>query len=184
MSASEGKGGTVYGGVAPAATQGTVYGGPPAGGTVYNGGNGGTVYGGPAPAEAAPAPTAVQNRPAGGGAAGAKGAGIFFLIAAFTGINVVLMFVGIRFAIGLGATRLVGDSFESMLVVSLVGAGVFALLGIFAKNGNKGAFLIGMLLYGGDLAFLVLNDPALHIISIIIHALFLYYLVNAFRQLD
>ena len=179
MAVSDTKGGTVYGGVAPAGTQGTVYGGPPAGGTVYNG-PGGSVYGGPAAAPGG-APAA-QQKVVGGGAA--KGAGIFFLIAAFTGINVVLMFVGIRFAIGLGATRLVGDSFESMLVVSLVGAGVFALLGIFAKNGNKGAFLIGMLLYGGDLAFLVLNDPALHIISIIIHALFLYYLVNAFRQLD
>lgn len=172
-----GKGGTVYGGVAQAATQGTVYGGPPAGGTVYNGG---TVYGGPAPGQA---PAATQQRVAGGNGA-AKGAGILFLIAAFTGINTVLMFIGIRFAIGLGAIRLAGDSQSSMLIVSLVGAGLFALLGVLTRNGNKTAFLTGMLLYGGDLVFLVLNNPVPHIISIGIHGLFLFYLFNAFRQLE
>jgi hypothetical protein len=179
MAVSDTKGGTVYGGVAPAGTQGTVYGGPPAGGTVYNG-PGGSVYGGPAAAPGG-APAA-QQKVVGGGAA--KGAGIFFLIAAFTGINIVLMYVGIRFAIGVGAVRLAGNSSNSVLLVSVVGAAVFALLGVLAKNGNKMAFLIGMLLYGGDLVYLVLNSPAIHIISIVIHGLFLFYLFNAFRQLD
>lgn len=171
-----GKTGTVYSGPAPAAT-GTVYSGPaptPAGGTVYNG---------PA-VSAAPARQGARQANVSSGVAAAKGANIFFLIAAFTGINTILMFVGVRFAIGLGAAQLAGPSLGSILIANLLAAGVFALLGIFAKQGNKAAFLIGMLLYGGDLVLLAINNPALHIVSIAIHGLFLYYLLNAFRQLD
>jgi hypothetical protein len=153
---------------------GTVYAGPSVGGTVYTG---------PSAGGAAAPTTAGRTTPSVGGGA-ARGARIFFLIAAFTGINFVLMFAGIRFAIGLGATRLAGTSLGSFLVVTLLGAGAFAVLGILAKSGNKAAFLIGILLYGGDLVLLVLNNPAVNIISIAIHGLFLFYLVSAFRQLD
>lgn len=172
------KGGTVYDGP-PGVTPGTMYGGPPAGVTVYKGG---TVYNGPAASTAPVRPAATQvNAPSGVGAA--RGASIFFLIAGFTGINTLLMFVGVRFAIGVGAAKFAGSSVEAILVANLLAAGVFAVLGIFAKQGNKAAFLIGILLYAGDLVLLVLNDPALHVVSIIIHGLFLYYLVSAFRQL-
>jgi hypothetical protein len=176
----QGKGpGTIYSGPGPVGSIG-----PGAGGTVYSGpSTGGTVYNGPA-ASGAAAPTAAgRTQPSVGGGA-VRGARIFFAIAAFTAINVVLIFAGIRFAIGLGATRIAGPSLGSFVVVSLLGAAVFAALGILAKNGSKPAFLIGMLLYGGDLVLLVLTNPALHIISIVIHGLFLFYLITAFRQLD
>ena len=180
------KGGTIYSGPSPAAPTGTVYGGPAPGGTVYGGpAPGGTVYSGPAPAGTVYNPTAAaQPGPiagtavAQGSAAAARGARIFFLIAGFTGINVVLMFVGIRFAIGLSTT-----SMNNALALSALGAGIFVTLGIFARNGSKAAFLIGMLLYGGDLALLILNNPGIHILSILIHGLFLFYLFSAFRQL-
>lgn len=166
-------GGTVYSGPNPAATTtGTVYGGGPApGGTVYN-----------SAAAAQPRPTA-GTAAAQGSPAGARGARIFFLIAAFTGINVVMMFAGIRFGIGLSTTSMSDVSLNTMLALSVLGAGIFVALGMFARNGNKAAFLIGMPLYAADLVLLVLNHPEIHVISIVIHALFLFYLFSAFRQL-
>ncbi len=84
-----GKTGTVYDGPAPA-RGGTVYSGPTpaqAGGTVYNGpAPGGAGYNGPAAGAATmQQPTARQSAAPNVGAA--KGANIFFLIAAFTGIR-------------------------------------------------------------------------------------------------
>lgn len=174
--------GTAYAGPAPSTGVGTVYNGPALGGTVYHGStSGGAAYKG--------SPTGVlPSRPTAGPAAarsgaGAKGASIFFLIAAFTGINTVLIFAGVQFGIGLGATRTTNAALSSILVVNVVAIGIFVLLGIFARGGSKIAFLIGMLLYAGDLVLLIMNDPALHVISIVIHGLFLFYLFNAFRQL-
>jgi hypothetical protein len=178
-----GKTSTVYDGPAPA-RGGTVYGGPTpaqAGGTVYNGpAPGGAGYNGPAGA-ATIRPTARQTPGSSVGAA--KGANIFFLIAAFTGVNIIAMFAGVRFAIGLSTTLLNGAPLSTIVAVNALAAGVFVMLGIFAKGGSKAAFLIGMLLYGGDLALLALNNPGVHIISIVIHGLFLFYLFNAFRAL-
>jgi hypothetical protein len=175
---------TVYSGPAPSPRQGTVYGGPSiqtAGGTVYNGPSpGGTVYNGPTTG-------AVASRPMAGTAttstnvAAAKGARLFYVIAGFTGINTVLAFVGIRFAIGVGAVN--GTTLSAFLITNLLAAGLFVLLGIFTQGGSKMAFLAGMLLYGADLVWLAINNPALHIISIVIHGLFLYYLFSAYRQL-
>jgi hypothetical protein len=179
-----GQKGTVYDGPLPPA-KGTVYNGPsvPAvGGTVYNGpAPGGTVYGGAAagttnPRYSAGAATAIN-------AGAARGARIFYLIAGFTAINTVLMFVGIRFALGVGNIRLDGASTASVVLLNLVAAGIFVLLGVFTQGGSKITFLVGMLLYAGDLVLLLLNNPGLHIISIAIHALFLYSLFTAFRQL-
>lgn len=166
------KGGTVYSGPSPTATTGTVYGGAPA--------SAGTVYS--APAAAQPRPSAGTGM-AQGSPAAARGARIFFLIAAFTGINVVMMFAGIRFGIGLSTTSMSGVSLNAMLALSVLGAGIFVALGIFARNGSKAAFLVGMPLYAGDLVLLVLNHPEIHVISIVIHGLFLFYLFSAFRQL-
>lgn len=195
---------TVYGGPAPAAKPGTVYSGPSiqtgggtvyngpaagtAGGTVYNGpaagtAYGGTVYGGAATGAVASRPVAGNASVPSGDAAAAKGARIFYLIAAFTGINTVLYFVGIRFAIGLGATQMVTTSLSSFLLANVVGAGIFVMLGMFAQRGSKAVFLIGMLLYGGDLVLLVMNNPVFHIFSIVLHGVFLFYLFSAYRQL-
>jgi hypothetical protein len=113
----------------------------------------------------------------------AKGAKIFYVIAGFTAINTVLMFIGMRFAIGVGNFRLNGATLGTIVLMNLIGAGVFVLLGVFTQGGSKLAFLTGMLLYAGDLALLVMNDPGLHIISIVIHGLFLFYLFSAFREL-
>jgi len=113
----------------------------------------------------------------------AKGAKIFYTIAGFTAINTVLMFIGIRFAIGVGNFRLTGATLGTVIVVNLIGAGVFVLLGVFTQGGSKIAFLTGMLLYAGDLVLLLMNDAGLHIISIVIHGLFLFYLFSAFREL-
>jgi hypothetical protein len=176
--------GTVYNGPAPA-TQGTVYNGPSIqtkGGTVYNGPSpAGTVYNGPAPSIAAPqygtrpGTTAVN-------VGAVKGAKIFYTIAGFTAINTVLMFIGIRFAIGVGNFRLSGATLGTIILVNVVGAGLFVLLGVFTQGGSKIAFLTGMLLYAGDLVLLLMNDAGLHIISIVIHGLFLFYLFSAFRE--
>lgn len=173
-----GKTGTVNGGPTPG-TQGTVYNGPTASPGGYTGPSGGsTAYNGPA---GATAPSAAKQVNASAGAT--RGARIFFLIAAFTGLNTILMFVGVRFAIGLGVAELAAPSVQSVVLVNLLAAGAFALLGVFAKQGNKPVFLIGMLAYAGDLVLLALNNPALHIISIVFHGLFLFYLFSAFRQL-
>jgi hypothetical protein len=175
--------GTVYNGPAPA-TQGTVYNGPSiqtGGGTVYNGpAPAGTAYNGPG--TAAPrygARTAVATVNVGA----ARGAKIFYTIAAFTAINTVLMFVGIRgFAIGVGNFQLVGANQSTIILVNLVGAGLFVLLGVFTQGGSRIALLTGMLLYAGDLGLLLMNDAGLHIISIVIHGLFLFYLFSAYRE--
>jgi len=177
--------GTVYNRPAPA-TQGTVYNGPSIptrGGTVYNGPSpAGTVYNGPAPSMA---PPRYGTRPAAAAInlGAAKGAKIFYTIAGFTAINTVLMFIGIPFAIGVGNFRLTGATLGTVIVVNLIGAGVFVLLGVFTQGGSKIAFLTGMLLYAGDLVLLLMNDAGLHIISIVIHGLFLFYLFSAFREL-
>jgi hypothetical protein len=179
-----GKTGTVYDGPAPA-KGGTVYGGPTpaqAGGTVYNGpAPGGASYNGPA--SGAATMQTVRRQSAASNVGAAKGANIFFLIAAFTAINIIATFAGVRFAIGLNTTLLNGAPLNTILVANGLAAGVFVMLGIFARSGSKAAFLIGMLLYGGDLVLLALNNPAVHIISIVIHGLFLFYLFNVFRQL-
>lgn len=176
--------GTVYDGPAPVA-QGTVYNGPSVqtrGGTVYKGpAPAGTVYNGPVPGAATPrygtrASVAAVNLGA------SRGAKIFYTIAAFTAINTVLMFVGIRFAIGVGNFRLIGATLSTIILVNLVGAGLFVLLGVFTQGGSKLALLTGMLLYGGDLALLLMNDAGLHIISIVIHGSFLFYLFSALRE--
>lgn len=174
--------GTVYSGPAPA-TQGTVYKGP----SIQTGG--GTVYNGPSPMSNGPVPGVMAprygTRPAATAVnvGAAKGAKIFYTIAGFTAINTVLMFVGIRFAIGVGNFRLVGATLGTVILVNLIGAGVFVLLGVFTQGGSKIVFLTGMLLYAGDLVLLLMNDAGLHIISIVIHGLFLFYLFSAFREL-
>jgi hypothetical protein len=177
-------GGTVYNGPAAGTSGGTVYNGPAAGGTVYNGpAPGGTVYGAPPTGAVTSRPMAPNAAAASGDLAAAKGARILYLIAGFTGVNAVLIFVGIRFAVGLGTTEIADGSLNTALIASVLGAGIFVALGMFAQRGSKAAFLIGMLLYGGDLVLLVMNNPAFHVVSIVIHALFLFYLFSAYRQL-
>lgn len=153
---------------------GTVYSGPVPGGSVYN------------PAQPAPRGPQTQQPRATTAAASTgatKGAAIFYIIAAFTAANMVLIYAGVRFAVGLGATRAVRQDQITLAVANLLAIGIFVLLGVFAKRGSKAAFMIGMLLYAGDLVVLVMNNPELNIISIVIHAFFLFRLFQAFREL-
>lgn len=146
----------------------TVYTGPTPGGTVHNGAS-------PAGSQARP------SAPASAG--GVRGASIFYVIAGFTAANMVLMFAGIRFAVGLGATGAAGNDMTTLLISNLVAIGIFVLLGFLTKKGSKAAFIIGMVLYALDLLILAAFNPAMHVVSIVIHGLFLWNLFKAFRQL-
>jgi hypothetical protein len=139
------------------------------------------VYNGAAPGVTAPR-YGTQAAVAAVNVGAVRGAKIFYTIAGFTAINTVLMFVGIRFAIGVGNFRLSGATLGTIILVNLVGAGLFVLLGVFTQGGSKIALLTGTALYAGDLVLLLMNDAGLHIISIVIHGLFLFYLYNAFRE--
>ncbi|HZD95441.1 MAG TPA: hypothetical protein VE133_14360 [Candidatus Sulfotelmatobacter sp.] len=170
-----GSGPTVYNGPAPSpASQGTVYGGPGTTGSVYNGlANSRTVAQRPA--------TATPNIVI------AKGANIFFVIAAFSAINTLLIMFGSPMVSGMGLTVSKVSNPDQMAAVILLNGlaiGIFVLLGIFARQGSKAAFIIGMLLYGADTGLLLLGDPSRHIPGIVVHAFLLVGLFKAFSQLQ
>jgi hypothetical protein len=170
-------GSTVYGGMAPGTNGGTVYGGPPAGGTVYDG-PGGTVYN-PARQKTA-APVDVTNTGA------AKGGAIFFIIAACSAINSLLMLAHAPFvlALGLGIMQLPLSPGQQTALTAVV-LGLFMAVGVFAIKGSKAAFIVGLLVYGGDTAYLLLSGNAtLQIPSIVVHGIFLFSIIKAFRQLE
>jgi hypothetical protein len=175
-------GGTVYGGLAPGTNGGMISKAPAATGTVYDGpGTGGTVYN---PARQNPAARPVQGAANTGGA---KGGAIFFVIAAFSALNTLLILAHAPFvmAVGLAVTRVrANGDMTPVLVLNAIVLGVFVALGVFAMKGSKAAFLVGLLLYAGDTALLLLSgDAALHIPSILVHGFFLYGIVKAFRKL-
>lgn len=191
---------TVYSGPSQP-KQGTVYNGPaPSSGTVYDGPAmkppaGGTVYGGPAPAANGYTPQTVYNPARQAGTQPApttthpgvtKGAGIFFLIAGFSVINSVLIFAHAPFvlALGLAITRVGTEvAMPAVVVLNVIAVGIFVMLGLFVRNGSKTALVIGMVLYGGDTALLVAGgDAAVHIPSIIVHAIFLVSMFKALSQ--
>jgi hypothetical protein len=179
-SASSG-GSTVYGGPAPKAA-GTVYNGLGAGGTVYgNQEASATVYN---PARQGSAARPVQPAAA---PAPSKAGSVFFLIAGFSAINTVLILASAPFvlAIGLAVTRIRAEGeMGAVLAINAVAIGIFVALGFFASRGSKAAFLIGLLLYAGDTALLFLSgNPALHVVSIIVHGIFLFSIFKGFRQL-
>lgn len=175
--------GTVYGGLAPGTNGGMVSKAPASGETIYSGpGTGGTVYN---PARQNPAAQPVKPATNTGGA---KGGAIFFVIAACSAINTLLILASapVVLAIGLAVTqsRTTGD-IAPVLVRNAIAIGVFVALGVFAMKGNKAAFVVGLLLYAGDTALLLLSgDAALHLPSIVVHGIFLFSIFKAFRQLE
>jgi hypothetical protein len=197
---------TVYNGPSPQAKQGTVYSGPSpaaAGGTVYNGpavkpAGGGTVYGGPAQSNAiggpAKAGTVYRSPQQAAGAEksaahpAARGASIFFLIAGFSAINTLLVLGGSHIVLGIGLTVSKfgqGVSVPAILVLNVIAIGIFVLLGIFARNGSKAAFVLGMLLYAGDGLLLFLSgDPGAHVPGLVVHGIFLIYMFKGLTQLQ
>jgi len=179
-SASSG-GSTVYGGPAPKAA-GTVYNGLGASGTVYgNQETSATVYN-PARQGSAARPVQPAATPS-----PSKAGSVFFLIAGFSAINTVLILASAPFvlAIGLAVTRIRAEGeMGAVLAINAVAIGIFVALGFFASRGSKAAFLIGLLLYAGDTALLLLSsNPALHVVSIVVHGIFLFSIFKGFRQL-
>ncbi|HEY2496935.1 MAG TPA: hypothetical protein VGK24_07690 [Candidatus Angelobacter sp.] len=165
----------------PGTKKETIYGGPTpnTGGTVYNGsGTGSTVY--------SSHRSNATARPAVHKTGGSKGSVIFFIVAGFSALNTLLLFAHAPFvlAIGLAVTRISMDGGAgTALALSAVAIGLFVALGIAAGKGNKTAFLIGMLLYGGDTVVLLLSpNAAAHVPSIVVHGLFIYYMIKALRE--
>jgi hypothetical protein len=181
--ASASGGSTVYGGTAPKPAGGTVYNGMGAGGTVYgNEPAAGTVYN-PARQGAAGSPSQTAAN-----AAPSKAGAVFFVIAGLSAINTLLILANAPFvmAIGLAVTRIRAEGqMGAVLAINAVAIGIFVALGFFASRGSKAAFIIGLLLYAGDTALLLLSEnPALHIVSIIFHGIFLFSIFKGFRQLS
>jgi hypothetical protein len=174
---------TVYGGSAPAmdnqafanppsGTTGTVYGGPtPTQGTVYSGPTPGqgTVYGSSSTRAAAPVRAGMDP-------VAIKGANWFFWIAGLSAFYSILALSGFnKYPIfGMGVTMLAGPT------AGFIAAGVVGLLGYFARQGQKWAFLIGMALYAMDGIALATNGIYL---GLAFHAYALFCIFRGFQAL-
>lgn len=92
----------------------------------------------------------------------------------------------IVFALGLAITRVSPDTpIGFVLALNAIAIGAFVALGFFAARGVKAAFIIGLLLYAGDTAVLLLSaNPAVHVISIVFHGIFLFSIFKAMRQVN
>jgi hypothetical protein len=118
----------------------------------------------------------------------------FFWIAGLSILNTVIMEAGggIRFIVGLGITEVVDAVMAHQAsgahlagwIVNLVIAGVFALFGKFGREGSKGAFIVGMVLYAGD-ALLMANFKIWLGVAFHAYALYRIYLgMAALNQLE
>jgi hypothetical protein len=96
---------------------------------------------------------------------------------------------GMRFFAGLGITRVfdelggAGGSTGSGIafVINLLIAGVVCLFGVFARKGQKWAFIVGMVLYAADgLIFLLAGQ----MLSLAFHGLVLFFIFRGFRELS
>jgi hypothetical protein len=179
--------GTVYGGPTIQTSEGTVYNGPvvPPRGGGYNGSAAGTAY---------PSHGSISHlkTPAASAAHAHKSGNVFFLIALLSILNTVLAMsgAGIALALGLGITRMFdaalaqGGSFGSVLAVNALVASVFVLIGVFARQGKGAAILVGLLLYAGDTVLLAIDGVALHIPSLVVHAIFLFIIYRSYRTVQ
>lgn len=127
-----------------------------------------------------------------------RGASWFFWIAALSAINSIIAISGGDrvFSFGLGVTQVV-DAFATVfeqelglgrgswlgiagLVLSLLVAGLIALIGYLARKGNQVVYLLGMGLYVMDgLLVGVFQDW----FSLLFHIVVMIYLVMGFRAL-
>ena len=173
--------GTVYGGPAPASAGGTVYNGPSAGGTVYGGASAGTVY-------KPPRPSAADGSKPDVSIGASRGSKILFAIAGFSVLNTLMILGGSHTVLGIGLTLSKfsdGTSVPAVMVLNILGVGLFALLGIFARNGSAAAVMIGTLLYAGDgLLLFLTGDPAAHILGLVFHGVLIISLFKSFTQLQ
>ena len=177
---------TVYSGPAPSSAK--------SGGTVYSGPGSGTVYTGQAPGGIVRAGTVytpprqqAAAHPAGANPTGKRGSAYFFAIAIFSAINTLLIAFGSPLVMGTGVTTskiAAPGQMAGIILFNVLAIGVFVLIGIFARQGSKAAFLIGMLLYGADTLLLLLGNPAMHVGGLVVHGIFLAGLFKAFRSLE
>jgi hypothetical protein len=162
-----GTAGTVYGGSTP--TQGTVYGGSSAPGT-------------------APVPVRTVT---GVSPAVIRGASWFFWIAGLSIVNSAISVSGgsWHFIIGMGVSEVVdgvgsaiGSSGAAIaFVLNLFIAGIVVLFGVFARKGQKWAFLVGMVLYAFDGVLLLV---ATDFLSAAFHAYALFCIFRGFKAID
>lgn len=180
--------GTTYGGPTITTNEGTVYNGPavpPRGGTVYNGPDGGGAARPLAQTAAATAAHASATH-------AQKSGNVFFLIACLSILNTFLAMSGtpVALALGLGVTRMFdaflrqGGSLGPVLAVNALVAGVFVLIGLFARKGSSAALLIGLILYAGDTVLLAMDGVLLQIPSLIVHAIFLLSIFRSYRMVQ
>ena len=91
--------------------------------------------------------------------------------------------VSLQFGTGLGISRAIDAGFGGLtaLIMNLMIAGVLAAFGYFARQGQKWAFLVGMILYAGDGVLLVMDSQ---IRGIVLHGLVLFFIFRGFSQLE
>src|SRR5579859_5688387 len=151
-----------------------------------------TVYGGSTPAMDNKAFAQPSGRTATGvSPAVIRGASWFFWIAALSVVNSIISMTGgsWHFIIGMGITRVV-DGIGSVIgssgtvvafVLNLFIAGIVVLFGVFARKGQKWAFLVGMVLYALDGVLLLF---AADFFSAAFHAYALFSIFRGFKSLD
>lgn len=113
-----------------------------------------------------------------------NGANYFFWIAFFAIFNKVMDLLSStrRFVFGLGAPLFIeralpeGNSvFKWGIIVIL--AGIFVVIGVFARRGNLLVYVLGILLYLGDMLLSILAGDA---IGALVHVVFAVLLVMGF----
>ena len=118
----------------------------------------------------------------------------FFWIAGLSIVNSLIVEFGghIRFIVGLGITEVVDAVISHQAsgihtagwIVNIVIAGIFALFGKLGRDANKGAFIVGMVLYALD-ALLLANYQVWLGVAFHAYALYRIYLgLSALNQLE
>lgn len=142
----------------------------------------------PQPVSAAPASQAPAPRPDALAFAQMRSGGSWFYWVA--GLSLINSFAPLsgknwHFFIGLGITQLIdslggelgGGGKAVVLVLDLLAAGLFVLLGVFAVKGHRWAFVVGMVLFALDgLLFLLVRDW----LGVGFHGFVLYCLFRGF----
>ena len=118
------------------------------------------------------------------------GANWFYWIAGLSLINSIAQLSGSgwRFIVGLGITQIVDYIAHqagtigtvAALVIDVFAASVFVLFGLFARKGQRWAFLVGMVLYGLD-GLLLLVGP--DFLGLAFHAFALYQIFRGLGAL-
>jgi len=143
-------------------------------------------------ARAAQGPAAVAARPATKVPLSAlarlkSGARWFYWVAGLSLVNTIAAFAGghIHFVVGLGVTQVVdlvarkagAAATLPALVIDVMIAGAFLVIGLWSSRCNQFAFGIGMLLYAADGALLFLAHDWL---GVAFHGLALFYMYRGF----